>query len=349
MGRAGNQKLTVRSEGRRSVVGTVGAMWRRLVGQPRSSSHAQTRRREAEKTRVEAQGPYGLRDAGRRGGAAGQMVFGLWVLVQAAGASAALSVKVEPETVEVAQPVTVTIVNDGGAVVWPAWDPALPGWEVEPVSVTDTEARLTLRSWLPGDVAVPAITATTAGGVRFTTEPQTVTVTSVLPEDTDVADAGTLRDAAGALPVPSPPAPGRSLVAGGVTGALVLGGGILLLRKLAGPRAAARKKYVDQLVSQAVRDGDVALASAAVRQSVEHQLGIEASRQTTEELTTDQRLLGTLGGPLHQELIVLLRRMDGIRYAKASDDPRAAAADAGKIIRGLRDVAARERARGGSA
>ena len=101
----------------------------------------------------------------------------------------------------VAEPLTLTLTNDTPGVTWPDWAEALPGWDVVPQDVTDQTATLTLRSWLPGDLAIPAITATTPGGVTFTTEPQTVTVTSVLPEDADVADAGTLREAAGALPV----------------------------------------------------------------------------------------------------------------------------------------------------
>jgi len=317
------------------------------VGQSLRFSHAEAPRRRAERTQADAGRNGWVCLARRLGGSACHMVFGLWVLAQAVGAHADLNVQIEPESVAVAEPVVLTLTSDGGAVVWPDWAEALPGWQVVPVSVTETEARLSLRSWLPGEIAIPALTAGTPGGVTFATEPRTVTVNSVLPDDADVADVTTLRDSAGAVPTSDPKTSWQLGVAGGVIVALVLGGGVLLLWKFVGPPEDSPEERIDKMVGEATQYRDVALASAAVRQSVEQLFGIKASRQTTKELEKDQRLLGTLGRPLHEKVIELLNRIDEIRYANATDDRWAASADSGQIIRELRAVAARERSRGG--
>lgn len=257
----------------------------------------------------------------------------------------ALTLRVEPETARVAEPLALTIESDAPGVTWPDWAAALPGWDVVPQTVTDQSATLTLRSWLPGDIAVPPITATTPGGVTYTSEPQTVTVTSVLPEDADVADAGALREAAGALPLAEAGTSRQVRLATGVLGALVLGGGYLLLRRVAGPRHDPEGE-IDAMVSEAAQHRDVALASAAVRQSVELHFGIEATRLTTAELGHDERLVRRLGEPLREKLVGLMQRIDGVRYAGSGDEPWATATDAGEVIRELRAAAARERSKG---
>jgi len=267
-------------------------------------------------------------------------------LISHVTAEAALQLRVEPGTVRVAEPLTLTLVSETPGVTWPDWAEALPEWDVVPQNVTDHTATLTLRSWLPGDITVPAVAVTTPGGVTFTSEPRVVAVNSVLPEDADVADAATLREAAGALPLPDDGTPWPVVVAGIVTGLWVVGGAAWLLRRIAGSRAGDPETQVDRMVSEAVQHRDVALASAAVRRSVEQQFGIDASQQTTEDLKRDPRLLGTLGGPLHDRLVELLQRIDAIRYAEAADDRWAAAADAGELIRDLREVAAREPGKG---
>ena len=272
------------------------------------------------------------------------------VLASAPSARPDIRVFIEPDTVRVAEPLTLTLENDTPGVTWPDWADALPGWEVVPQQVTDQNATLTLRSWLPGDLAIPAIIATTPGGVTFTSEPQTVTVTSVLPEDADVADAGTLREAAGALPVSDAGLSWPAKLGIGIGGALLLAGGYLLLRKTGASRHDPEAD-IDALVAAAAEQGDPALASAALRQSVELHFATTASRCTTDELQSDEQLARRLGKPLHTRLTGLLQRIDNARYAGVvtTADAGSTAGEARTVIQDLRATAKRAEAGKGGA
>ena len=246
------------------------------------------------------------------------MVFGLWVLAQAVGAHADLNVQIEPESVAVAEPVVLTLTSDGGAVVWPDWAEALPGWQVVPVSVTETEARLSLRSWLPGEIAIPALTAGTPGGVTFATEPQTVTVNSVLPDDADVADAATLRDSAGA--VPAAEADGGQAVwwiVAALTAGIVLFGVWLMRRR--GERTRLETLTASRL-DTAAQSRDVGEAIDAVRSYVETRFGYQLRHKTASELASDPDAGSALGAGLHDSLSELQQRGEALRFAGGPDD-----------------------------
>ena len=259
----------------------------------------------------------------------------------ASAARAAITLSVSPDTVAVAEPVTVTLASDGGAVIWPEWDAALPGWDVVTESVSDTEARLTLRSYLPGEVEVPALAVATAGGVSFITEPRAVAVTSVLADEVDVADAESLRPAADALRV----FPRRrwtgvgTLVAEFLAAAAGVVGFFWWRRRRARKRAPAAE--VDRALDAADRNQDPRPAVWAVRRAAELASGQRLAHLTTAELGVDPGLSRAVSAPLYEKIKGFLQDADHARHGptdKARGQEVVVAAR--KLVQAIREHAA---------
>ena len=101
----------------------------------------------------------------------------------------------------------------------------------------------------------------------------------------------------------------------------------------------------------AAEQGDPALASAALRQSVELHFATAASRCTTDELQGNEHLAERLGKPLHTRLTSLLQRIDNARYAGVvtTADAGSTADEARTVIQDLRATAKRAEAGKGPA
>lgn len=231
---------------------------------------------------------------------------------------AALTLSLEPDAVRVADPLTMTVTSDTPGLTWPDWAEALPGWDVVPQAVTDREAKLTLRSWLPGDIAVPALTVTTAGGVTFTTEPRTVAVNSVLPEEADVADATTLRDAATALPGGDEKTRPHAWWVGAAIGLGVLASAAAIWR-LRREHLLSPEDLATERLDAAETAEDARGAVDAVRYYIETRFGHRLRHQTPAELAEDADAGKAMSVPLRDELIALQKLGDRARFSNERD------------------------------
>lgn len=235
-------------------------------------------------------------------------------------AHADIALHLHPDKVAVAQPVTLTLKSDGQAVTWPDWEAALPGWEIVVQQADEQAATLTLRSYLPGDLAVPAITVSTPGGVSFVTDPRTVTVQSVLPEGADVTDAALLKPEAGALPAAS--VPGLRGIATLIAAAAAATAGVLLLigwrRRSA--RRAAPAAQVDQALRAAQEHHDPAQAVWAVRRAAELASGQRFSTHTAADLAADHGARALLSADVYDTFVAFLRDAEAARHSPSSVD-----------------------------
>lgn len=262
---------------------------------------------------------------------------------------ATLTARVEPSTVRVGEDVvlTLTVTTTGRALPLGIFDGALQApfgdFHVEaigaPATITDgalpgVVARYRLSTFASGNVALPAIVvelrdADGATPRRLATEPMTIHVTSVLPEN---ADPKEFRDIKGALDLlPTPPrwplytALGVSLVGVGLLAAWA----IVVLRRRRAPELTPGEraiKALDALESEGlpakaqVHAFHVRLTDV-VRGYIEGRFAIRAPELTTQEFLRESSRSQVLS-ERHQALLAsLLTSADMVKFAGVRPDP----------------------------
>ncbi len=268
----------------------------------------------------------------------GLRVFVVSMLVPWASARADLTLTIEPDQIRVAQPLILTVTSDTPGMTWPDWAEALPGWEVAVRHADELRATLTLRSYLPGEIAIPAIAARSAGGVAYQTDERTVSVTSVLAEDADVSDAAVMKPEAGALQVPGTGS-AKGIVGLFALGLAVIAGGMGLLmwrRRQAQRKAPAME--VDRALQAAEQQQDAAQAVWAVRRAAELASGQSLSAQTASDLADDPAALAGFSSVLHDKLVAFLREAEAARHDPSGDTEHAQVIQAARgLVRDTRE------------
>jgi hypothetical protein len=270
-------------------------------------------------------------------------------LVAPAGGEAAeirLHAAVDRDQVTIDQRIRLTLqieVPDGARITWPQLPPRLAGFAVVEAAAVDQPARAThlAHAWLlepeqigiltlpPLAVRVQEAAAGPAGAREVQSQPLTVTVVSILPEDVDVTLHKDI-----APPVPLRASGGGFLVWAALA---VLAGGLALLvrrrlrerwrRPAAAPAPGLRPAHLvaldelDRLQQLqpadegAVEDYYLRL-SAILRRYLERRFELAALSRTTEEVVADARATGGEMRDQGEQIGAVLGPCDLVKFAR---------------------------------
>ena len=228
----------------------------------------------------------------------------------------------------------------GYEVTIPAIGQALSDFSITDYTVSPTQQRendrlelrrtYVLEPFLSGEYTIPALTIVYQKDDEeqtheLVTEPMTITVTSLLPEQMEEL---TIRDIVGPVHLSTPP---RTWLWITIAVASVLGAGsvlmFFLLRKRRSAAAAALpadevayRQIEELLAAGLIEDGKIkefyTRMSDILRHYIENRFGFRAPEQTTEEFTAELRESSILGADQKQLLETFLNHCDSVKFAE---------------------------------